>query len=160
MARQRLEFFSARRVPQFDFLVVASGGERLAVGRNRHGVECVAVAFERPDQFAVVDGPLPYFTEKARFTRGGPHPTYAAVCEERTGHAEVVQLTFDPARISFADVIQVMRGGEGAIPLGEDPLSVHVGQTLLQAEAVLDRELGATTLADLLEKFEEKRARD
>ena len=36
-----------------------------------------------------------------------PHPTYAAVCEERTGHAEVIQVTFDPERISFADVLDV-----------------------------------------------------
>jgi peptide-methionine (S)-S-oxide reductase len=36
-----------------------------------------------------------------------PNPTYAAVCEERTGHAEVIQLTFDPERIAFADILDV-----------------------------------------------------
>jgi peptide-methionine (S)-S-oxide reductase len=35
------------------------------------------------------------------------NPTYEAVCSEQTGHAEVVQLTFDPARITFSDVLDV-----------------------------------------------------
>lgn len=35
------------------------------------------------------------------------HPTYEAVCEEETGHAEVVQLTFDPQVISYTDILQV-----------------------------------------------------
>jgi peptide-methionine (S)-S-oxide reductase len=34
-------------------------------------------------------------------------PTYEAVCSGRTGHAEVVQLSFDPEQISFRDLLQV-----------------------------------------------------
>ena len=36
-----------------------------------------------------------------------PHPTYRAVCEGDTGHAEVVQLAFDPAAISYRDLLTV-----------------------------------------------------
>ncbi len=36
-----------------------------------------------------------------------PNPTYEQVCRSNTGHAEVVQVTFDPAVISFRDILQV-----------------------------------------------------
>lgn len=36
-----------------------------------------------------------------------PNPTYEQVCGKRTGHAEVVQLEFDPSLISFADLLRV-----------------------------------------------------
>lgn len=36
-----------------------------------------------------------------------PNPTYELVCGKRTGHAEVVQLTFDPAEIAYADILRV-----------------------------------------------------
>ena len=35
------------------------------------------------------------------------HPTYEAVCSGQTGHAEVVQLQFDPEVISFDDVLDI-----------------------------------------------------
>jgi peptide-methionine (S)-S-oxide reductase len=40
---------------------------------------------------------------------GGPgaNPTYEAVCTGRTGHAEVVRLTFDPAAVSFRELLEV-----------------------------------------------------
>lgn len=36
-----------------------------------------------------------------------PNPTYRQVCSETTGHAEVVQLTFDPEVLSFREVLEV-----------------------------------------------------
>src|SRR5207249_11894121 len=33
------------------------------------------------------------------------NPTYEDVCTDRTGHAEVVQLEYDPARISYRDLL-------------------------------------------------------
>ncbi|HJS84454.1 MAG TPA: peptide-methionine (S)-S-oxide reductase MsrA [Acetobacteraceae bacterium] len=35
------------------------------------------------------------------------NPTYKQVCGGRTGHAEVVQIAFDPAEISYADLLRV-----------------------------------------------------
>ena len=35
------------------------------------------------------------------------NPTYEQVCGKHTGHAEVVQVTFDPEVISFRDVLKV-----------------------------------------------------
>lgn len=35
------------------------------------------------------------------------NPTYEAVCGKKTGHAEVVQLTFDPALVSYEDLLRV-----------------------------------------------------
>ncbi len=36
-----------------------------------------------------------------------PNPTYEQVCGKHTGHAEVVQVTFDPDVISFRDILKV-----------------------------------------------------
>jgi peptide-methionine (S)-S-oxide reductase len=36
-----------------------------------------------------------------------PNPTYKQVCGGRTGHAEVVQVAFDPAEVSYADLLRV-----------------------------------------------------
>lgn len=57
----------------------------------------------------------PLFTSLAGVQRsvsgyaGGtvPNPTYEQVCAKRTGHAEVVQLTFDPDQIGYADILRI-----------------------------------------------------
>ena len=43
-----------------------------------------------------------------RYTGGHvPNPGYDAVCTGRTGHAEVVQVTFDPAQVSYRELLEV-----------------------------------------------------
>jgi peptide-methionine (S)-S-oxide reductase len=36
-----------------------------------------------------------------------PNPSYEAVCAGVTGHAEVVQVTFDPAQVSYRELLEV-----------------------------------------------------
>jgi peptide-methionine (S)-S-oxide reductase len=36
-----------------------------------------------------------------------PNPTYEQVCRDDTGHAEVVQIEFDPGRISYAQLLEI-----------------------------------------------------
>jgi peptide-methionine (S)-S-oxide reductase len=58
------------------------------------------------------------FEELAGVTRvesgyaGGhiPHPTYKQVCSGNTGHAEVVQVTFDPHKVSLEEILTVFFG--------------------------------------------------
>lgn len=57
----------------------------------------------------------PIFDELAGVTEvvsgysGGarPNPTYEQVCSGATGHAEVVQIHFDPAQVSYRELLQV-----------------------------------------------------
>ena len=36
-----------------------------------------------------------------------PNPTYQQVCTGKTGHAEVVQITFDPSVVSYREILKV-----------------------------------------------------
>jgi peptide-methionine (S)-S-oxide reductase len=55
--------------------------------------------------FRELDGVL---SVESGYAGGHPaNPTYDQVCTGRTGHAEVVRIRFDPARIAFADLLRV-----------------------------------------------------
>lgn len=48
--------------------------------------------------------------EKVTSGYSGGHvdnPTYEQVCDKKTGHAEVVQIEFDPSKISFEELLEV-----------------------------------------------------
>lgn len=42
------------------------------------------------------------------YTGGGTEkPTYKDVCTDRTGHAEAVEVTYDPAKVAYEDLLKV-----------------------------------------------------
>ena len=55
---------------------------------------------------------MPGVIETAVGYEGGDleHPTYKEVCTDRTGHAEVVDVTFDPSRLSYDTLLDAFFG--------------------------------------------------
>ncbi len=76
-----------------------------------------------------------------------PNPTYEQVCGKGTGHAEVVQVEFDPAQIAFADILRVFftihdpttkdRQGADVGPQYRSVILYHSEEQKRTAEAVM-----------------------
>jgi peptide-methionine (S)-S-oxide reductase len=60
---------------------------------------CVEAVFER------LDGVQSVVSGYAGGTK--PNPTYKEVCSGETGHAEVAQITFDPGKINYEQILNV-----------------------------------------------------
>ena len=82
-----------------------------------------------------------------------PDPTYEQVCGKKTGHAEVVQVEFDPAEIAFADILRVFftihdpttkdRQGADVGPQYRSVVLYHSEEQKRTAEAVMAEVVGA-----------------
>ena len=77
-----------------------------------------------------------------------PDPDYRQVCSGESGHAEVVRLTFDPARISYREILDVFfaihdpttpdRQGNDVGTQYRSAIYHHSPQQLADAQALLD----------------------
>ncbi|NLJ26084.1 MAG: peptide-methionine (S)-S-oxide reductase MsrA [Firmicutes bacterium] len=86
------------------------------------------------------------------------NPSYAEVCTQATGHAEVVQIVFDPQEISFRDLLEVFfsihdpttinRQGPDVGSQYRSAIFYHTEEQRLTSEAVI-AELEAKKLFDL-----------
>lgn len=75
------------------------------------------------------------------------NPTYEQVCGKRTGHAEVVQITFDPTVVSYRDLLDVFftihdpttkdRQGNDVGPQYRSVIFYHSPEQQATAEAVI-----------------------
>mgnify|MGYP002780989155 CR=1 FL=1 len=76
-----------------------------------------------------------------------PNPTYEAVCEKTTGHAEVVQVHHDPAVVSYRELLEVFfamhdpttpnRQGADVGPQYRSIILTHDDAQRAEAEAVI-----------------------
>ena len=87
-----------------------------------------------------------------------PRPTYEQVCGGRTGHAEVVRLTFDPAAVSFKELLEVFfvihdpttlnRQGNDSGTQYRSAIFYHTLEQKSQAEEVIARLTGDKLWSD------------
>lgn len=98
----------------------AGTGAKAAVERITFGggcFWCLEAVFQRLDGVTkVVSG-----------YAGGtvPNPSYELVCTDETGHAEVAQITFDPARISYAKLLEVFWAAHDPTAVLEEDVYRH-----------------------------------
>ena len=77
-------------------------------------------------------------------------PSYEQVCSDRTGHAEVTQVRFDPARVSYDDLLDVFwaihdpttlnRQGPDVGSQYRSAIFTHDADQVMRARASLERE--------------------
>jgi peptide-methionine (S)-S-oxide reductase len=99
---------------------------------------------------AVYDGMKGVHSVESGYMGGrSASPTYEEVCSGETGHAEVVRVTFDPAAVSFEELLEVFfvihdpttlnRQGNDAGTQYRSAIFYHTPQQKAAAEAVIAR---------------------
>jgi len=104
----------------FAYHIEVPSNQTRSVESKRSGKERAAMAENQQLATATLGGGCFWCTEavfqnlrgvtQVRSGYAGGHvenPTYEQVCTARTGHAEVVQITYDPAVISYQDLLEV-----------------------------------------------------
>jgi peptide-methionine (S)-S-oxide reductase len=79
-----------------------------------------------------------------------PHPTYEQVCGGGTGHAEVVQVRFDPARLSYRGLLDVFFSIHD--PTTKDRQGADVGtqyRSIILAHGPEQRRIAEQAIAEL-----------
>lgn len=102
---------------------------------------------------AVYDGLRGVASVESGYMGGSkPDPTYEEVCGGRTGHAEVVRISFDPSVLTYEEILQVFfvihdpttrdRQGNDVGPQYRSVVFYHTPEQKMTAERVITR-LGA-----------------
>ena len=87
-----------------------------------------------------------------------PNPTYKQVCTGNTGHAEVVQISFDPTEITYEEVLEIFfamhdpttlnRQGNDRGTQYRSTIMYHNESQQQTAQAVIDRLTADNTFGD------------
>lgn len=107
---------------------------------------CVEAVYENlPGVKAVVSG----------YAAGqSPNPTYEQVCSGRSGHAEVVEITFDPAVISFGEILDLFWDAHDPTTLNRQGADVGTQyRSIIVAQNAAQREEAEKAKAAAASKF-------
>ncbi|NDJ11780.1 MAG: peptide-methionine (S)-S-oxide reductase [Acidobacteriia bacterium] len=98
-----------------------------------------------------------------------PNPTYREVCSGSSGHVEVVQVTFDPAEISFREILEIFfvihdpttlnRQGNDAGTQYRSVIFTHSPEQANTAHAILAEMTAAGAFADPIVTAREEASR-
>lgn len=102
LARAQAPIDLEKQGPAIPVAAAVAAGKEAKMEKAMFGAGCfwgVEVTFRNTK--GVVDAAVGYSGGQTE------NPTYKQVCYEETGHAEVVHVTFDPAVISYEDLLKV-----------------------------------------------------